>query len=64
MVGEMVLFPDSEDKRIFGIITEILKKNQVLIRCIRNRSVTEIAKHQRLLVLPSKWNKDVPKMKI
>ena len=44
MVGDMVLFCDSKDKRIFGIITEIMKKNQVLIRCIRNRSVTEIAK--------------------
>ena len=36
MVGDMVLFRDSEDNRIFGIITEFLKKNQVLVRCIRN----------------------------
>ena len=47
----MVMFRDSEDKRLFGIITEILKKNQVMVRCIRHKSATEIAKHQRVLIL-------------
>ena len=51
MIGDMVMFRDSDEKRIFGIITEILKKNQVMVRCIRHKSATEIAKHQRVLIL-------------
>ena len=39
MLGDMVLFRDREDKRIFGIITEILKKNRVLVRCISDDAV-------------------------
>ena len=69
MIGDndMVLFCDIEDKRNIGVITKILKKNQVLVSCIRNKSATEIAKNQRLLILlyrPSEWNKDIPKMKM
>ena len=66
MIGDMVIFRDIEEKRIFGIIIEVLKKDQVMVRCIRHKSATEIAKHQRVLILlyrPSELNKDITKMK-
>ena len=66
MIGDVTMFKDSKEKKVFGVIIEILKKNQVMVRCIRHKTATEIANHVRVLILlykPTERNGDIPKMK-
>jgi hypothetical protein len=63
LVNDIVLFRDSEKKKRFGIIMEILLKNQVMIRSILNGIVTLRQFHIRVLVLlyrPQEWVNDIP----
>ena len=62
-VNDVILFHDSDHKKRFGVILEILEKNQVLIRSILAGSVIERKFHVRVLVLlyrPSEWKNDIP----
>ena len=63
-VGDIVLFKDSEKRKRFGIIVEVLAKNQVTIRSVLNSVVTLRQFHVRVLILlyrPAEWAEDVPK---
>ena len=62
-VNDVILFLDSDHKKRFGVILEILEKNQVLIRSILAGSVIERKFHVRVLTLlfrPSEWRDDIP----
>ena len=63
-VGDVVLFKDSEKRKRFGIIVEILEKNNVTIRSVLNSVVTLRQFHVRVLILlyrPEEWQQDLPK---
>ena len=63
LVNDIVLFKDSEKKKRFGIIVEILLKNQVMIRSILNSVATLRQFHVRVLILlyrPQEWINDIP----
>ena len=62
-IHDVVLFYDSDQRKRFGVVLEVLEKNQVLIRSILAGSVIERKFHVRVLVLlyrSSEWNNDVP----
>jgi hypothetical protein len=61
--NDIVMYNDSEKKKRFGIIIEILIKNQVMLRSVLYGKVVTRKFHIRLLVLlyrPSEWNHDIP----
>ena len=63
MIGDIVLFKDSEKRKRFGIIVDILEKNQVTIRSVLS-VVTLRQFHVRVLILlyrPEEWANDIPK---
>ena len=63
MIGDIVLFKDSEKRKRFGIIVDILEKNQVTIRSILNSVATLRQFHVRVLILlyrPQEWTNDIP----
>jgi hypothetical protein len=63
LVNDIVLFRDSEKKKCFGVIKEILPKNQVMISSVLNGTVTTGQFHNRVLVLlyrPQEWENDIP----
>jgi hypothetical protein len=62
-VSDVVLFKDSDKKSRFGVIVQLCSQNQVLIRSVLNRVVTERKFHIRVLTLlfrPSEWIHDFP----
>ena len=61
--GDVVMFKDSERKSRFGVILQILDKNQVMIRSVLYGNTTERKFHVRVLTLlfrPSEWVQDFP----
>jgi hypothetical protein len=62
-INDVVMFKDSEKKSRFGVILQILDKNQVMIRSVLYGNVTERKFHVRVLTLlfrPSEWKDDFP----
>jgi hypothetical protein len=62
-ISDVVLFKDSEKKSRFGVIVQVCSHNQVFIRSVLNRIVTERKFHIRVLTLlfrPSEWKNDFP----
>jgi len=63
LVGDVVFFVNSEKKKTFGIIIEILNENQVSIRTKYNGTVQLRSLHIRVLTLlfrPEEWIDDLP----
>ena len=64
LVGDVVFFINSEKRKSFGVIVEILSdKNQVSIRSKYQGSVQIRTVHVRVLTLlyrPSEWKNDIP----
>ena len=61
VLGDVVIYKASDDRRNFGIVTEILEKNMVRVRTTLYGVVQEVEKHKRLLILifrKSEWNQD------
>ena len=65
LVGDVVLYLDSNKVKRFGLIMEILAKNQVLLRSKLNNTQVDRPYHIRLISLlyrPSEWTGDISKL--
>jgi len=63
LVGDVVFFMNSEKRKSFGVIVEILNDNQVSIRTKYHGSIHLRSIHVRVLTLlyrPSEWVNDIP----
>ena len=63
LVGDVVFFVNSEKKKTFGIIVEILNENQVSIRTKYHGTIQLRSVHIRVLTLlfrPEEWVDDLP----
>ena len=64
-VGDLVLYLDSAKVKRFGLVLEMLLKNQVMIRSKLNNIQVDRPYHIRLLSLlyrPSEWAQDISKL--
>ena len=62
-MNDVVLFLNCEEKKTFGIIVQLLEKNQCLVRTTLYGKVVDRALHLRVLYLlfrPSEWNQGFP----
>ena len=63
LVGDVVFLINSEKRKSFGVIVEILNDNQVSIRSKYQGSIQLRSVHVRVLTLlyrPSEWVNDIP----